>query len=32
MASGDALKVSDESLVALSQAEDAEVLLFDLPY
>lgn len=30
--SGDALKVSDESLVTLSQAEDAEVLLFDLPY
>lgn len=32
LASGDALKVSGESLVALSQAEDAEVLLFDLPY
>jgi redox-sensitive bicupin YhaK (pirin superfamily) len=32
LASGDALKVSDESLVTLSQAEDAEVLLFDLPY
>lgn len=32
LASGDALKVSGESLVILSQAEDAEVLLFDLPY
>ncbi len=32
LTSGDALKVSDESLVTLSQAEAAEVLLFDLPY
>jgi redox-sensitive bicupin YhaK (pirin superfamily) len=32
LTSGDALKVSDENLVTLSQAEDAEVLLFDLPY
>ena len=31
LTSGDALKVSDESLVTLSQAEAAEVLLFDLP-
>ena len=28
---GDALKVSDESAVALAQAEAAEVLVFDLP-
>ena len=28
---GDALKVSDEAAVTLSQAADAEVLLFDLP-
>lgn len=28
---GDALKVSDESLLTLEQAEDAELLLFDLP-
>ena len=28
---GDALKLSQESLVTLEQAEDAEVLLFDLP-
>lgn len=32
LASGDALKVNDEGLVSLSQAEAAEVLLFDLPY
>jgi redox-sensitive bicupin YhaK (pirin superfamily) len=32
LTSGDALKVSGESLVNLSQAEAAEVLLFDLPY
>jgi redox-sensitive bicupin YhaK (pirin superfamily) len=32
LTSGDALKVSGESLVTLSQAEAAEVLLFDLPY
>jgi quercetin 2,3-dioxygenase len=31
LATGDALKVTDESLVTLSQAEAAEVLLFDLP-
>ncbi|HAT33568.1 MAG TPA: quercetin 2,3-dioxygenase [Janthinobacterium sp.] len=29
---GDALKISAESLVTLERAEDAEVLLFDLPY
>jgi redox-sensitive bicupin YhaK (pirin superfamily) len=28
---GDALKVSEESVVTLSQAADAEILLFDLP-
>ncbi|MBV7535409.1 pirin family protein [Duganella sp. sic0402] len=28
---GDALKLSDEPLVTLDQAEDAELLLFDLP-
>jgi redox-sensitive bicupin YhaK (pirin superfamily) len=28
---GDALKISDESQIALAQAEAAEVLLFDLP-
>ncbi len=32
LAGGDALKLRDEALVALSQADDAEVLLFDLPY
>ena len=32
LASSDALKVSDEYLLTLSQAEDAQVLLFDLPY
>jgi redox-sensitive bicupin YhaK (pirin superfamily) len=32
LASGDALKVTDESTVTLAQAEAAEVLLFDLPY
>lgn len=32
LASGDALKVTDESSVTLAQAEAAEVLLFDLPY
>lgn len=31
LSSGDALKLSDESTVTLSQAADAEVLLFDLP-
>jgi quercetin 2,3-dioxygenase len=31
LTTGDALKVTDESLVTLSQAEAAEVLLFDLP-
>jgi quercetin 2,3-dioxygenase len=31
LAAGDALKVSDESLVTLSQGEAAEILLFDLP-
>ncbi|PFH08605.1 hypothetical protein BCF11_0970 [Collimonas sp. PA-H2] len=29
---GDAMKVTAESLVTLSHAEDAEVLLFDLPF
>jgi redox-sensitive bicupin YhaK (pirin superfamily) len=29
--SGDALKITDESLVTLEQAADAEVLVFDLP-
>lgn len=29
---GDALKLTEESRVTLAQAEDAEVLLFDLPY
>jgi len=29
--SGDALKISDESRITLSQAEAVEVLLFDLP-
>ena len=28
---GDALKVTDESRVALEKAESAEVLVFDLP-
>ncbi|HVK55394.1 MAG TPA: pirin family protein [Burkholderiales bacterium] len=32
LVSGDALKVSNESAVKLSQAEAAEILLFDLPY
>lgn len=32
LSSGDALKLSDERLVTLSQADAAEVLLFDLPY
>ena len=32
LAAGDALKISDESLVTLARAEAAEVLLFDLPY
>ncbi|MDC8756100.1 pirin family protein [Janthinobacterium fluminis] len=31
LAAGDALKISDASLVVLEQAEQAEVLLFDLP-
>ena len=30
--SGDALKVTDENLVTLEQSDEAEVLLFDLPY
>ena len=29
---GDALKISKETLATLDQADDAEVLLFDLPY
>jgi redox-sensitive bicupin YhaK (pirin superfamily) len=32
LASGDALKVTNENIVTLEQAEAAEVLLFDLPY
>jgi redox-sensitive bicupin YhaK (pirin superfamily) len=32
LATGDALKVTGESLVQLADAEAAEVLLFDLPY
>lgn len=32
LAEGDALKITGESAVTLSQAEAAEVLLFDLPY
>ncbi|MFC5473086.1 pirin family protein [Paraherbaspirillum soli] len=32
LAAGDALKMTDESTVTLSQAEAAEILLFDLPY
>ncbi|RJG00442.1 pirin family protein [Noviherbaspirillum sedimenti] len=31
LSTGDALKLSDESTVTLAQAEDAEILLFDLP-
>ena len=32
LSTGDALKVSNESLLTLAQADAAEVLLFDLPY
>ena len=32
LSTGDALKISDERLVTLSDADAAEVLLFDLPY
>jgi quercetin 2,3-dioxygenase len=32
LATGDAIKISGEQRVALSQAEAAEILLFDLPY
>jgi hypothetical protein len=32
LGAGDALKLSDEEAVSLSQAQEAEVLLFDLPY
>lgn len=32
LASGDALKVTNENIITLEQAEAAEVLLFDLPY
>ncbi|MFC3106520.1 pirin family protein [Undibacterium arcticum] len=32
LATGDALKVTNENLLTLDQAEAAEVLLFDLPY
>ena len=31
LATGDALKISEETLVTLEQAEAAEFLLFDLP-
>jgi hypothetical protein len=31
LSAGDALKIADENVVSLSQAEAAEVLLFDLP-
>jgi quercetin 2,3-dioxygenase len=31
LATGDALKLTDETAVTLSQADDAEVLVFDLP-
>jgi redox-sensitive bicupin YhaK (pirin superfamily) len=31
LAAGDALKVAEESMVTLTEAKDAEVLLFDLP-
>jgi hypothetical protein len=31
LANGDALKISQESQLILDQAEDAELLLFDLP-
>ena len=29
---GDALKIRGEAAIALDQADDAEVLVFDLPY
>ena len=32
LSAGDALKLRDESKIALTQADAAEVLLFDLPY
>ena len=32
LAGGDAARLGDEALIALSQAENAEVLVFDLPY
>lgn len=32
LAGGDALKLSDEARVTLEQADNAEILLFDLPY
>lgn len=32
LTTGDALKITDQSLVTLEQADNAEVLLFDLPY
>lgn len=32
LSAGDALKITDEALITLSQAEAAEVLLFDLPH
>lgn len=32
LSTGDALKISEESAVTLSQAEAAEILLFDLPF
>lgn len=32
LSTGDALKISEESLIAFKNAADAELLLFDLPY
>lgn len=32
LSTGDALKLTDEALITLAQADAAEVLVFDLPY
>jgi redox-sensitive bicupin YhaK (pirin superfamily) len=32
LSAGDALKISEESLIEFKNAVDAELLLFDLPY
>jgi hypothetical protein len=32
LSTGDALKISEESLIEFNNAADAELLLFDLPY